>query len=42
MSLALKINDLVGSDDAPRNLALVAGTGSLLAIFANPFFGRFE
>ena len=40
VSLALKINSLVGSDRAPTSLALVAGVGALLALFANPFFGR--
>jgi MFS family permease len=40
VSLALKINSLVGIDQAPNSLALVAGVGSLLSIFANPLFGR--
>ncbi|WP_210429040.1 MFS transporter [Nocardioides eburneiflavus] len=40
VSLALKVRDLVGADAAPGNLALVAGTGSLLSIIANPVFGR--
>jgi len=40
VSLALKVNDLVGIDDAPSRLALVTSVGSLLAIFANPLFGR--
>src|SRR5690349_920686 len=40
VSLALKVTDLVGLDDAPRNLALVTGVGSLLSIVANPLFGR--
>lgn len=40
VSLSLKVNSLVGIDRAPNNLALVAGTGALLAMFANPFFGR--
>jgi MFS family permease len=40
VSLALKVNDLVGLDAAPRNLALVTGVGSLLSIVANPLFGR--
>ena len=40
VSLALKVNSLVGIDRAPSGLALVTGTGSLLAIFANPLFGR--
>ena len=40
VTLPLKVNSLVGTDQAPSSLALVAGVGSLLAIFANPFFGR--
>jgi MFS family permease len=40
VSLALKVNDLVGIEAAPRNLATVVGIGSLLAIVANPLFGR--
>jgi MFS family permease len=40
VTLALKVDDLVGIDDAPKNLALVTGTGSLLAMVANPLFGR--
>ena len=40
VSLAMKVNDLVGIEAAPRNLALVTGVGSLLAIVANPLFGR--
>jgi len=40
VSLALKVNDLVGIDAAPGNLALVTGVGSLLAIVSNPLFGR--
>lgn len=40
VSLALKVNDLVGLDAAPRNLAVVAGTGALCAMVANPVFGR--
>ena len=40
VSLALKVNDLVGIEAAPRNLALVTGVGSLLSIAANPIFGR--
>lgn len=40
VSLSLKVNSLVGIDRAPANLSLVAGTGALLAMFANPFFGR--
>lgn len=40
VSLALKVNSLVGIEQAPNSLALVAGTGALVAMFANPFFGR--
>jgi MFS family permease len=40
VTLPLKINALVGIDAAPGSLALVAGVGALLAIFANPFFGK--
>jgi MFS family permease len=40
VSLALKVNSLVGLDQAPKNLALVTGVGSLLAIVSNPLFGR--
>lgn len=40
VSLSLKINSLVGIERAPNSLALVAGTGALLAIFVNPFFGK--
>lgn len=40
VSLALKVNGLVGIEAAPRNLALVTGVGSLLSIVANPLFGR--
>jgi MFS family permease len=40
VSLSLKINALVGIEQAPKSLSLVAGTGALLAIFVNPFFGR--
>ena len=40
VSLALKVNSLVGIQEAPRNLALVTGIGSLLAMASNPLFGR--
>jgi hypothetical protein len=36
VSLALKVNDLVGIDAAPGRLALVTSVGSLLSIVANP------
>ena len=40
VSLALKVNSLVGIKQAPSSLALVAGTGALLSVFGNPFFGK--
>ena len=40
VTLALKVNGLVGIDEAPKNLALVTGVGSLLALVSNPLFGR--
>lgn len=40
VSLSLKVDSLVGLERAPGSLALVAGSGALLALFANPFFGR--
>ena len=40
VSLALKINSLVGIKQAPNSLALVAGIGAAVAMIGNPFFGR--
>jgi MFS family permease len=40
VTLALKVNALVGIEEAPSSLALVAGTGALLAMFGNPIFGK--
>jgi MFS family permease len=40
VSLALKVNDLVGIEAAPGRLAMVTGIGSLFSIVANPLFGR--
>jgi MFS family permease len=40
VTLALKVNSLVGPERAPNSLSLVAGVGGLLSIVANPFFGR--
>jgi MFS family permease len=40
VSLSLKVNALVGTDRAPNSLALVAGVGAFLAMFANPLFGK--
>ena len=40
VTLALKVNALVGIDRAPAALGLVTGIGSFLALVANPLFGR--
>ena len=40
VTLALKIDALVGIDQAPNSLALVAGVGALVAMVGNPVFGR--
>jgi MFS family permease len=40
VTLALKVNSLVGIEQAPNSLALVTGIGGLLAMVGNPFFGR--
>jgi MFS family permease len=40
VSLALKVNSLVGTDQAPNSLSLVTGIGALVSLFGNPFFGR--
>ena len=40
VTLALKVESLVGNQRAPASLALVAAVGALLAMVANPFFGR--
>jgi MFS family permease len=40
VTLALKVNSLVGTEQAPGNLSLVAGVAALLAMVANPFFGK--
>jgi MFS family permease len=40
VSLALKVNSLVGTDRAPNSLSLVTGIGALVSLFGNPFFGR--
>ena len=40
VTLALKVNSLVGIERAPDSLALVAGIAALLAVFGNPFFGK--
>jgi MFS family permease len=40
VSLALKINSLVGIKQAPNSLALVAGIGAVVAMIGNPLSGR--
>jgi MFS family permease len=40
VTLALKLNSLVGPDEAPQALSLVAAVGSMVAVLANPFIGR--
>ncbi len=40
VTLALKVNSLVGIEQAPRSLALVTGIGALVSMVGNPFFGR--
>jgi MFS family permease len=40
VTLALKVNALVGPAHAAGSLALVTGVGSLLALVANPLFGK--
>jgi MFS family permease len=40
VSLALKVNSLVGLKAAPNSLALVASVGALVAMVGNPIFGR--
>src|SRR4051812_26244186 len=40
VSLALKVNGLVGIHAAPGRLALVTSVGALLSMVANPVFGR--
>ena len=40
VTLALKVQSLVGIDRAPSSLALVAGVGALVSMVGNPFFGR--
>jgi len=36
VTLALKINSLVGIEQAPNSLALVAGVGAAVAMVGNP------
>jgi hypothetical protein len=40
VTLALKVNSLVGIGQAPNSLAVVTGIAALLAMVANPFFGK--
>ena len=40
VTLALKVNSLVGIERAPGSLALVAAVAALLAMVGNPFFGK--
>ena len=40
VTLALKVNALVGIERAPASLGLVTGLGSLVALVGNPLFGR--
>lgn len=40
VTLALKVNSIVGTERAPNSLAVVTSIGAFLALFANPFFGR--
>jgi MFS family permease len=40
VTLALKVNSLVGIEQAPTSLAVVTSTAALLAMVGNPFFGR--
>ncbi len=40
VTLALKVNDLVGTVAAPRSLAVVVGTGSVVALVGSPMCGR--
>jgi MFS family permease len=40
VTLALKVNSLVGIEEAPSSLGLVTGIAALLAMVANPFFGK--
>ena len=40
VTLALKVNSLVGTERAPDALALVVGVGAFMAMIGTPFFGR--
>ena len=40
VTLPLRVSSLVGIQQAPKSLGLVAGIGALVSMFGNPFFGR--
>ena len=40
VTLALKVNSLVGIEQAPDSLVLVTGVGALVAMVGNPVFGK--
>jgi MFS family permease len=40
VSLALKVDSLVGTDRAVGSLSLITGVGAMVSLFGNPFFGR--
>jgi MFS family permease len=40
VTLALRVEDMVGTDDGPATLSLVLGVGALIALLGNPVFGR--
>lgn len=40
VTLALKVNSLVGTEAAPNALSLVTGAGALVALLGNPFCGK--
>lgn len=40
VTLALKVDSLVGRERAPSRLVLVRGVGALIALVGNPLFGR--
>jgi MFS family permease len=40
VTVALKVNALVGIERAPASLGLITGLGSLVALVGNPLFGR--
>jgi MFS family permease len=40
VTLALKVNSLVGTEEAPNALSLVTGAGALVAMLGNPLCGK--